>query len=154
MEIDSLRRRGYFGATVPNGSWASSPAVRRSMQGNTYRDTKPELVVRRLVHARGLRYRVCARPLPNLKRTADLVFSRARVAVFLDGCFWHGCSLHHTSPTTNSGYWAVKILKNMIRDQETNCILQNADWTVLRFWEHQNAQEVAEAIEWVVLDQA
>ncbi|MGH6915044.1 MAG: DNA mismatch repair protein Vsr, partial [Geminicoccales bacterium] len=77
-------------------SWASNAGTRASMQANKSRDTKPELALRRAVHAMGLRYRVAARPLPALRRTADLVFTRAKVAVFVDGCFWHGCPQHHT----------------------------------------------------------
>ncbi len=69
------------------------------MQGNRSRDTKPELAVRSAVHRRGLRYRVAARPLPELRRTADLVFRKAKIAVFVDGCYWHGCPEHHTQPT-------------------------------------------------------
>jgi DNA mismatch endonuclease, patch repair protein len=82
-------------AQVPLGSWASTPAIRRVMQGNKSRDTKPEIAVRSAVHALGMRYRVSARPLRDLRRTADLVFRNARVAVFVDGCFWHGCPEHH-----------------------------------------------------------
>ncbi|MFB9073189.1 hypothetical protein ACFFX0_19090 [Citricoccus parietis] len=79
-------------------SWASSEANRRSMRGNKGRDTKPELAVRRLLHARGLRYRVNFRLEQDLRRTADLAFTKARVAVFIDGCYWHGCPEHYTAP--------------------------------------------------------
>src|SRR5579875_2994608 len=72
-------------------SWASSPAVRGRMQLQRTRDTAPELAIRRLLHARGLRYRVDVSPLPGLRRRADIVFGPAKVAVFVDGCFWHGC---------------------------------------------------------------
>src|SRR4051794_12563501 len=82
------------GDVVPADSWASSPAIRKTMQGNRSRGTRPEMALRSAVHRRGLRYRVNARPLPELRRTADLVFRPARVAVFLDGCWWHGCRLH------------------------------------------------------------
>ena len=71
------------------------------MQANRSRDTKPDLAVRSAVHRRGLRYRVAARPQPELRRTADMVFRRAKVAVFVDGCYWHGCPEHHTQPATN-----------------------------------------------------
>jgi DNA mismatch endonuclease, patch repair protein len=74
-----------------NVSWATSPAVRRSMRGNRRRDTALEMVVRRALHAQGLRYRVDYAPLPGLRSRADVVFTRARVAVYLDGCFWHCC---------------------------------------------------------------
>jgi len=128
---------------VGSESWASSPGVRRGMQANRGRDTGPELAVRRLVHAAGLRYRVDARPLPNLNRRADLAFSRARVAVFLDGCFWHGCPEHHTVSKTNPGFWADKVTRNRERDAETDLILTQAGWTVIRAWEHEDPTAVA-----------
>ena len=117
------------------------------MQANRSRDTKPELAVRSAVHRRGLRYRVAARPQPELRRTADMVFRRAKVAVFVDGCYWHGCPEHHTQPTTNREYWAEKISGNVRRDKETNEHLERAGWTVLRFWEHENTETVADTIE-------
>ncbi|MEW1796896.1 very short patch repair endonuclease [Streptomyces niveus] len=122
----------------PDGSWASSAARRRNMQAIRSRDTKPERVIRRLVHARGLRYRVAAKPIPDLRRTADLVFRPVKVAVFIDGCYWHGCPEHYVSPKTNSGYWSDKVKGNMARDQDTNQRLTEAGWTVLRFWEHES----------------
>lgn len=106
------------------------------MQGNRSRDTSPELAVRRALHAMGLRYRVAARPLPSLRRTADIVFRPARVAVFVDGCFWHGCPEHYRPPSSNVEYWAPKILRNQERDLETTTALEAAGWTVLRYWEH------------------
>src|ERR1700743_2121048 len=93
-------------------SWASSKTVRRVMQGNRSRDTKPEMAVRRAVHALGLRYRVCSRPLPLARRTADIVFRKTRVVLFVDGCFWHGCPEHHTHPKVNADYWKDKIARN------------------------------------------
>jgi DNA mismatch endonuclease, patch repair protein len=117
------------------------------MQANRSRDTAPELAVRREVHRRGLRYRVASRPLPGLRRTADLVFSRARVAVFIDGCFWHGCPTHHRLPATNRSYWEPKVERNKARDLETTAVLERAGWTVLRFWEHEDAEAVADAVE-------
>ncbi|MER5807943.1 very short patch repair endonuclease [Streptomyces sp. NPDC002033] len=121
----------------PQGSWASSEARRRNMQAIRSRDTKPELVIRRLVHSRGLRYRIAARPLPGLRRTADLVFRPAKVAVFIDGCYWHGCPEHYVSPKTNPGYWSEKVARNMARDRDTDQQLEEAGWLVLRFWEHE-----------------
>ncbi|MFI1066059.1 very short patch repair endonuclease [Streptomyces spororaveus] len=123
--------------TPPTGSWASSAARRRNMQAIRSRDTKPEQLVRRLVHAQGLRYRVAARPLPDLRRTADMVFRPAKVAVFIDGCYWHGCPDHYVPPKTNSGYWSEKVSGNMARDRDTDERLKAAGWTVLRFWEHE-----------------
>ncbi|MEV5276117.1 very short patch repair endonuclease [Streptomyces sp. NPDC051994] len=120
----------------PEGSWASSAARRRNMQAIRSRDTKPEKLIRRLVHARGLRYRVSAKPLPELRRTADMVFRPTKLAVFIDGCYWHGCPEHYVPPRTNSGYWSEKVARNMARDRDTDERLRAAGWTVLRFWEH------------------
>lgn len=120
------------------------------MQGNRSRDSKPELAVRSLVHAAGLRYRVDRRPLPAVRRRADLVFTRQRIAAFIDGCFWHGCADHFVLPATNAGYWHDKITGNMARDRETDRLLRQAGWTPLRFWEHQDACEVAAALELAV----
>lgn len=116
------------------------------MQGNRSRDTGPELAVRRLVHAMGLRYRVNIRPVSTLRRTADLVFTRRRIAVFIDGCFWHGCPEHHRPPSANAEYWTTKVDGNRQRDAETDHMLADAGWTVLRFWEHVEPAEAAEAI--------
>ncbi|MDF3141599.1 MULTISPECIES: very short patch repair endonuclease [unclassified Streptomyces] len=134
----------------PEGSWASSAAKRRNMQAVRSRDTKPELLVRRLVHASGLRYRVAARPVPDLRRTADMVFRPAKVAVFIDGCYWHGCPEHYVSPKTNPGYWSDKVARNVARDRDTDRQLENAGWLVLRYWEHASAQASAAEIIQVV----
>lgn len=127
----------------PEGSWASSAARRRNMQAIRSRDTKPEQLVRRLVHAQGLRYRVAAQPLPALRRTADLVFRPAKVAVFIDGCYWHGCPEHYVAPKTNPGYWSDKVARNMARDRDTDSRLREAGWLVLRFWEHEDSDACA-----------
>ena len=122
----------------PEGSWASSAANRRNMQAIRSRDTKPEMRIRQLVHAYGLRYRVAARPLADLRRTADMVFRPAKVAVFVDGCYWHGCPEHYVSPKTNQGYWSEKVTRNVARDRDTDSRLEAAGWLVLRFWEHES----------------
>ncbi|MFJ2934033.1 very short patch repair endonuclease [Streptomyces sp. NPDC087219] len=129
--------------TPPAGSWASSAARRRNMQAIRSRDTKPEQQVRRLIHAQGLRYRVAAKPLPDLRRTADIIFRPVKVAVFIDGCYWHGCPEHYVAPRTNPGYWSDKVARNMARDSDTNQRLEEAGWTVLRFWEHESPEECA-----------
>jgi DNA mismatch endonuclease, patch repair protein len=132
-------------------SWASSAGTRRSMQANKGRDTRPELAVRSAVHALGLRYRVSTRPIPTLRRTADLVFTRAKVAVFVDGCFWHGCAEHHSVAKTNAGYWADKVRNNKRRDVETDAALTVAGWLAVRAWEHEPPTAVAERIQAAVL---
>lgn len=113
------------------------------MQANRGRDTGPELRVRRLVHGAGLRYRVNSRPLPSSRATADLVFTRARVAVFIDGCFWHGCPLHHRPATRNSEFWRHKVAATRERDLSVTRALEAAGWTVIRAWEHEEAAGVA-----------
>jgi DNA mismatch endonuclease (patch repair protein) len=111
------------------------------------RDTAPELALRRILHARGLRYRVDRAPLPDLaRRRADLVFGRARVAVFVDGCFWHGCPEHATMSKTNSDWWASKLAGNVRRDRDTDRRLANAGWSVVRIWEHEDPNTAAEKV--------
>lgn len=117
------------------------------MRANRHRDTEPELAVRRLVHKSGLRYRVATKPLREVRRTADLVFRPAKVAVFIDGCFWHGCRDHYVEPKANSDYWAPKISRNRERDAETDSMLEQAGWLVIRRWEHDNPELVADEIE-------
>lgn len=116
------------------------------MRSNRRRDTGPELAVRKLLHGRGLRYRVDV-PLPfDRRRRADIIFPRAKLAVFIDGCFWHGCPEHYTVPATNAAFWASKREKNMARDEDTTRKLREEGWTVLRFWEHEIALAVADAV--------
>ncbi|MEY9848355.1 DNA mismatch endonuclease (patch repair protein) [Streptacidiphilus sp. BW17] len=137
--------------TPPAGSWASSEGNRRSMLGNRGRDTSPERALRSLVHASGLRYRVSARPVPGIRRTADLVFGPTKVAIFIDGCFWHRCPEHFTAPKTNAQFWEEKISRNVARDRDTDARLQAEGWLVLRFWEHQAPGECAELIRAAVM---
>lgn len=86
---------------------------------------------------------MAAQPLPGLRRTADIVFRPAKLAVFIDGCYWHGCPEHYVPPKTNPGYWSDKVARNMARDKDTDEQLRTAGWTVLRFWEHDPAEECA-----------
>lgn len=132
---------------MPPKSWASKPAVRKVMQANRGRDTSIERAVRKIVHARGLRFRVNARPERDIRRTADIVFAGPRIAIFVDGCFWHGCETHYRPSTLNVDYWAEKLAHNRVRDQETNRLLEDRGWTVMRFWEHEPPVTVADAIE-------
>ncbi|MGA4684081.1 very short patch repair endonuclease [Micromonospora sp. AB353] len=131
---------------MSEGSWASSIGVRRSMQANTGRDTKPELALRRAVHALGLRYYVNRRPIKAVRRTADLLFPKLKLAVFLDGCFWHGCPEHHTVAKTNASFWAEKVAANRRRDADTNERLMAQGWKVVRVWEHEPVAEAAARI--------
>lgn len=120
------------------------------MQGNRGRDTNAELAIRRLVHGQGLRYRVNARPEADLRRTADMLFSSAKVAVFIDGCYWHGCPEHCKMPATNVDYWSRKIGGTRDRDLDTTVRLEERGWRVLRFWEHEAPAAVAVEIGLVV----
>jgi DNA mismatch endonuclease (patch repair protein) len=113
------------------------------MQGNRRRDTAPELAVRRLLHASGCRYRVDIQPLPDLRRRADIVFTRQKIAVFIDGCYWHGCPVHGSTPQTNSEYWSSKVAANRARDADTNARLSEAGWHAARYWEHEQPSAVA-----------
>jgi DNA mismatch endonuclease (patch repair protein) len=122
------------------------PSVSARFSRTRGRDTKPELLVRRELHRLGYRYRVNHTPLPGLRRTADIVFTRRRLAVFLDGCFWHRCPQHYVEPKTRTEFWAAKIAANVARDAETNARLGEAGWTVLRFWEHEPVDVVVNTI--------
>jgi DNA mismatch endonuclease, patch repair protein len=116
------------------------------MRGNRSRNTKPELAVRQLLYRAGLRYRVDYKPISALRRRADIVFPALRVAVFVDGCFWHGCPLHYIPSKSNTEYWLPKIEANGKRDIETDRVLSEHDWTVLRFWAHEDPALVASSI--------
>jgi DNA mismatch endonuclease (patch repair protein) len=116
------------------------------MLGNRARDTTPELAVRRLLHRSGLRYRVDVRPDRSIRRKADIVFPRQKVAIFIDGCFWHGCPADFVLPKTNQDYWTKKIGGNLARDLATTAALEGAGWKVLRFWSHEDPAVVANQI--------
>lgn len=116
------------------------------MVGNRGRDTKPELLVRGQLFRLGLRFRVDFRAEKDLNRRADIAFPRAKLAVMIDGCFWHGCPTHYRPSYKNANYWSSKIARNKDRDADTNARLRNAGWLVLRFWEHEDESEVAGVI--------
>lgn len=124
---------------------ASSPAALARMKNARRRDTSCELAIRSLVHRDGLRFRVDWR-LPSTRRRADLAFTKARVAVFVDGCFWHGCPMHATWPKANAAWWREKLETNRRRDLDTVDRLQAMGWKVLRFWEHEKAKVAARRI--------
>jgi DNA mismatch endonuclease (patch repair protein) len=121
------------------------------MQNTPRRDTPAELALRRELHRRGLRFRVDYAPLPTrLRRRADIVFTGPKVAVFSDGCWWHGCPEHRTWPKTNAKWWGQKIRENQLRDRDTDARLREAGWTVVRVWEHEDPVEAADRVEAVV----
>ena len=118
------------------------------------RDTRGELLLRRELHRRGLRYRVDQQVLSGLRRRADIVFPRARVACFSDGCWWHGCPLHATIPKANAEWWRDKLAKNVERDRDTDRRLADAGWAVVRVWEHEDVTTAADRVEAVVRERA
>lgn len=118
------------------------------MRANRRRDTKPERLVRAALHAQGFRYRVDypVRLAGVRLIRPDIAFTRIRLAVFIDGCFWHGCPDHKGEPKTNTSYWGPKLEGNRARDQLQTDALRAAGWTVLRFWEHEAADSVADQV--------
>ena len=112
--------------------------------------TAAELALRKELHRRGLRYRIDRAPVKGLRRKADVVFGPSKVAVMVDGCFWHGCPQHATQPQANEAWWREKLARNVERDRDTDARLQEAGWLVLRVWEHEPvshaADRVAEAV--------
>ncbi|WP_435246022.1 very short patch repair endonuclease [Streptomyces sp. NRRL F-5630] len=133
-------------ARVPDLPLPSSVDVSRRMSRQRSRDTDPERAVRRLVHAAGFRYRLQVRVPGLARRTMDFGFPRERLAVFMDGCFWHGCPEHATSPRSNAAWWREKLDRNMARDAETTAHLHAQGWTVLRFWEHEAPEHAASVV--------
>jgi DNA mismatch endonuclease, patch repair protein len=142
------------GPTVTTRVPASpGPSSRSANQrANRRRDTGPERLLRSELHRRGLRFRVDygLRPDDGRLLRPDIVFTRQEVAIFVDGCFWHGCSLHTKTPAQNRYYWAPKIARNRERDVEQVRRLEAAGWTVLRVWEHDPVGCVADRIEQLV----
>lgn len=124
----------------------SSPAAAKRLRSTRRRDTGPELALRALLHSRGLRYRVDFAPVSGVRRRADVVFSGARVAVFVDGCFWHGCPEHATWPKANADWWRGKILMNKQRDADTDRRFAAAGWKVVRVWEHEPPGKAADRV--------
>lgn len=125
---------------------ASTQATRRRMEGQGSRDTRPELELRRLLHAAGLRYRVHRGVLPGARRKHDIVFGPARIVVEVRGCWWHGCEEHFQPPKAHSEWWTAKIARNRARDQETDMRLAEAGWHVEVVWEHEDMNEAAKRI--------
>ena len=111
------------------------------------RDTAPELELRSELHRRGFRYRVDRRPLDEVPSRADLVFGPAKVAVYVDGCFWHSCPEHGTMPRSNEEFWQTKLARNRERDAAVNEALAKAGWTVVRVWEHEEIDTAADRVE-------
>jgi DNA mismatch endonuclease (patch repair protein) len=119
------------------------------MQSTPRRDTKGELKLRSALHRLGLRFRVDAKPWPTKRHKTDILFRRARVLVYFDGCFWHGCPTHCTMPLHNADWWRAKIERNKGRDRELQIQAESDGWVVCRVWEHDDL--AATALELAVL---
>ncbi|MFB6726264.1 very short patch repair endonuclease [Kribbella sp. NPDC056345] len=148
--LPGTEEKGLVASPRPGSVLQTTPQISSRMSRQARRDTKPELELRRRLHRLGYRYRVNL-PLPGLpRRRADLSFTARQVAVFVDGCFWHGCPKHGTSPKKNGAWWAEKLLRNVERDRETDAILCASGWTVVRIWEHEDpdvaVRQVVEAL--------
>ncbi|MFE5331168.1 very short patch repair endonuclease [Embleya sp. NPDC056575] len=128
---------------VPVTSLTTTDATRARMSRQRSKDTDVEVALRRVLHGMGLRYRVHRRPLKGVRREADVVFGPAKVAVYVDGCFWHGCPVHATWPKRNAEFWKTKIEGNRTRDADTDRRMAEAGWLVVRVWEHEDAAVAA-----------
>lgn len=119
------------------------------MLGNTWRDTSPEVAVRSILHRRGLRFRKRFTIRLGARRWTqpDVVFLREKLVVFIDGCFWHRCPVHGSSPRSNTAYWGPKLDRNVARDQDTNERLAALGWVVVRAWEHDPPVDVADRVQ-------
>lgn len=137
MAVDRRQRPGY-----PH---PSSPEATTKMVANRGKNTTPELRLRSRLHREGLRYRVHLPVRVDARRpvSIDVAFPKLKLAVFIDGCFWHGCREHRTVPKANGAYWGPKLTKNVERDLETTARLEQAGWTVRRYWEHDDPRDVA-----------
>lgn len=134
---------------MPRRPAPSSPQVSRNMAKVRTRDTGPEMAVRRLLYANGLRYRVNYKPKsPKLGRsTIDIAFPGKRLAIFIDGCFWHNCPEHGEIPKANNKWWRNKFAENAARDERVTKILKEGGWNVLRFWSHETPENVCQFIQ-------
>lgn len=142
---------GYGSEAMPiskrtrSGPVASSEEIRRRMATTKRRDTGPELALRSALHRMGLRFFVDRRVLGR-RRRVDIVFPTERVAVFVDGCFWHSCPVHGTIPRRNREWWIEKLDSNRARDADTDQTLRESGWTVMRFFEHEEVALAADAV--------
>lgn len=137
---------GVMTQNVEPSRKAPDKALSLRMSRLARRHTQPELALRRELHARGLRYRVQFRVPANRRRTIDIAFTRAVLAVFVDGCFWHGCPEHGVLPRTNTEWWTWKIARTVARDRETTRLLEESGWSVLRVWEHEAVMQAADKV--------
>ncbi len=122
------------------------------MRANRRRDTGPELALRRELHSRGMRFRVDHPPIEDVRCRVDIAFTRARVAVFVDGCFWHSCPEHGNLPTANREWWRTKLELNVARDRRNDAAFEEAGWRVIRVWEHESLHDAADRIATAISD--
>lgn len=123
------------------------PFISAKMRAQHSRDTRPETELRRALFALGARYRKdYALPIPGRRRTADMAFPGKKLAVFVDGCFWHSCPPHGHIPKTRAEWWAEKLARNVARDLETTALLEQAGWMVVRIWEHVPLADATERV--------
>lgn len=130
-----------------------APSTTRRMARTAQRDNLGERALRSALHRRGLRFRLHRRIIEGTRRTADVVFPSVKVAVFLDGCFWHGCPEHGTQPKSNAVWWRAKIESNVARDRDTDRRLATQGWNVFRIWTHEDPDEAANRIAAVVCNE-
>lgn len=116
------------------------------MVANRGVNTAPEIALRSALHKRGFRFRKHVAPVPGLRCTADVVFPRQKLAVFVDGCFWHRCPEHATFPKANAEWWRTKLEQTVQRDRRNDRVLAEHGWTVVRVWEHEDAESAAERV--------
>lgn len=130
------------------GSWAASEGVRRSMRANRRTDTKPEKALRSALFRAGIRFRKDYRiDCPDLRVRVDVALVGARIAIFVDGCFWHRCPQHGSDPKTNESFWAAKLDRNVSRDRRVDAALVECGWKVFRFWEHESPEGAARRVQ-------
>jgi DNA mismatch endonuclease (patch repair protein) len=122
------------------------------MRRTPQRDNPLEVAVRSALHRKGFRFRTHYRVLPHRRAAADIAFTRQRLAIFIDGCFWHGCPEHATRPQRNAAWWAAKLDRNVARDRETDAEFEKAGWWILRCWEHEGTDAIVDRIERALVD--
>lgn len=125
---------------------AASPEAHKKMAAVGRRDTPQEMAIRKALFRAGCRFRVQFRPLNDHRWTADIAFTKVKVLVFVDGCYWHGCPIHGSIPKTNREWWTAKIGRNVERDREATQVLTERGWTVLRVWSHEDPTAAAQTI--------
>ncbi|MFI5842877.1 very short patch repair endonuclease [Catenuloplanes sp. NPDC051500] len=137
---EKARAAGLHPRPINEGRSRNMQAIRRT-------DTKPEIQLRAALHRRGYRFRKDLRiDFEGVRVRPDIVFTRRRLAVFVDGCFWHVCPIHGRQPTVNDWYWAPKLRRTMERDRAANTALEAVGWSVVRVWEHEAVNEAADRI--------